>query len=81
MSFGGAASVDYEDRTENRDWWATEAPSDRDVAQAIAGGRVDVLLTHETVDGGTHQVERILRSNPKDGVGRHSPTPQNPGDA
>jgi hypothetical protein len=65
MSFGGAASVDYEDRTENRDWWATEVPTDPDVAGAIAGGPVDVLLTHETVDGGTHEVERILRSNPQ----------------
>lgn len=34
------------------------------VADAIAAGPVEVLLTHETVDGGCPRVERILRSNP-----------------
>jgi hypothetical protein len=65
MSFGGAASVDFEDRTEGRDWWAEEMPTDADVQLAIAGGDTDVLLAHETVDGGTPLVERVLRANPQ----------------
>ncbi len=64
MSFGGAASVDREFRTEGIDWWADEAPTELDVERAMAGGPVEVMLTHETVDGGTSQVENILATNP-----------------
>ncbi|WP_354025928.1 hypothetical protein [Conyzicola nivalis] len=32
---------------------------------AVAGGPVDVLITHETIDGGTAKVEAVLRSNPQ----------------
>ena len=64
MSFGGAASVDREFRSEGVDWWADEAPTELDVERAIAGGPVEVMLTHETVDDGTSQVENILATNP-----------------
>ncbi|WP_104090888.1 metallophosphoesterase [Cryobacterium sp. N19] len=64
MSFGGAASVDYELREPGKEWWLTEIPTDDDVAAAIAGGPVDVLITHETVNGGTAATERALRTNP-----------------
>jgi hypothetical protein len=65
MSFGGAGSVDYEGRTEGRDWWAEEMPTDEEVELAIARGDTDVLLAHETVDGGTLLVNRVLLANPQ----------------
>lgn len=34
------------------------------VEVAVAGGPVDVMLTHEAVSGATVKVERILRGNP-----------------
>ena len=64
MSFGGAASVDYADRTPFRDWWPSEIPTEQDVEAAIAGGAVEVLLAHEAVNGGTAAVERSLHANP-----------------
>jgi len=64
MSFGGAASVDFEYRTPGATWFKTEIPTDEDVARAIAAGPVDVLITHETVDGGTRASQRALDSNP-----------------
>ena len=63
-SFGGAASVDFEVRSEGIDWFPGELPTEHDVEQAISGGQVDVLLTHEAIDGGTPASEYMLRSNP-----------------
>jgi len=64
MSFGGAASVDYEMRLAGVDWFAAEMPTQHDVDLAIRGGTADVLLTHETIDGGTPATETILSHNP-----------------
>jgi hypothetical protein len=64
MSFGGAASLDYAGRTVGKSWWPTEIPTEEHIAAAIAAGPVEVLITHETVDGGTAETERMLRSNP-----------------
>jgi len=64
MSFGGAASIDYAQRTKGHDWFPTEIPTDEDEATAIAGGSVDVLITHESVYRGTAAADRALRSNP-----------------
>ena len=64
VSFGGAASVDFERRREGIDWFPSELPTEADVARAVAGGHADVLLTHETIDGGTPASEGILRNNP-----------------
>jgi len=64
MSFGGAASVDFEYRVPGDTWFRTEIPTDGDVARAISAGPVDVLITHETVDGGTRASQRALDSNP-----------------
>jgi hypothetical protein len=61
MSFGGAASVDFEQRRAGVDWFPSEAPTDEDVANASAAGPVDVLLTHETIEGGTPSVKELLR--------------------
>jgi hypothetical protein len=64
LSFGGAASVDYEYRIAGESWWASEIPTDYDVRNAVAGGLVDVLVTHDAVDGGTARVELALATNP-----------------
>ena len=66
MSFGGAASLDYAYRRARGTWWAAEMPTDADVASAIDGGSVEVLITHETITGGTAKVEAVLRSNPQE---------------
>lgn len=65
LSFGGAASIDYKFRVEGADWFPTEMPTEAHVAAAIAGGPVDVLITHETVNGGTPSVEKMLAENPQ----------------
>lgn len=66
LSFGGAASIDYEQRTENRDWWPTEMSTQADVDAAVAGGPVDVLLSHDSADrpNVVPMVAFTLASNP-----------------
>jgi hypothetical protein len=64
LSFGGAASLDFAYRRTRKTWWPEEMPTREDVAAAIAGGPVDVLITHETISGGTSKVEAVVASNP-----------------
>lgn len=63
-SFGGAASVDFERRSEDVDWFPSELPTDDDIVNTAAGGHANVLLTHETIDGGTPASEGVLSRNP-----------------
>jgi hypothetical protein len=63
LSFGGAASVDFAYRVPGESWWAAEMPTEDDVADTISDGHVDVLITHDTVDGGTPRVEHALGTN------------------
>lgn len=48
---GGAFSVDFRYRTEGKDWWAIEDLAPDHVAEFIAGGPVDILLTHDVPAG------------------------------
>ncbi len=65
LSLGGAASVDRYSRIEGLTWWADEAISDEHVAEAIAGGPADVMLTHESPAGTPVRAVRAkLRTNP-----------------
>jgi len=64
MSFGGAASLDFAYRRARGGWWPGEMPTFEEVAAAIAGGPVEILITHETVNGGTARVESVLSQNP-----------------
>ncbi|GAA3882517.1 hypothetical protein GCM10022381_25980 [Leifsonia kafniensis] len=64
MSFGGAASLDFAHRVVGKSWWPAELPTEDDVGRAVAGGSTEVLLTHETVNGGAAETEQILSSNP-----------------
>jgi predicted phosphodiesterase len=47
---GGAVSVDQGGRKEGKSWWADEVTSDEDVEKTIAGGKVDLWVTHDSVD-------------------------------
>src|SRR5690606_23023667 len=62
---GGAASVDRAWRTDGRDWWVDELITDEQVAAAQAGGRADIMLTHESPAGNpVRAVRDVLQDNP-----------------
>lgn len=44
---GGAVSPDQEYRTEGKDWWSEEEITQEDVDKLVAGGPLDVLLSHD----------------------------------
>lgn len=65
LSLGGASSVDRESRIEGLTWWPDEAITDEHVADAIAGGPADLMLTHESpANTPVRPVREILRTNP-----------------
>lgn len=65
LSLGGAASVDKAWRREGIDWWPDEDITDAHVAAAVAGGRADVMLTHESPSATpVGAVQAVLRANP-----------------
>lgn len=65
LSLGGAASVDRYSRIEGLTWWPDEAITDDHVAEAVAGGPADVMLTHESPAGTpVRAVREMLRTNP-----------------
>lgn len=51
LCVGGATSVDRTMRTAGVDWFPEERLSDAEIAGAIAGGRVDILLSHDAPSG------------------------------
>lgn len=60
-ALGGAFSVDYQHRTAGKDWWPNEEPT-RDEANAlIAGGPIDILITHDVPAGVPLKGEFVLR--------------------
>lgn len=44
---GGAFSVDYRHRTEGKDWWANEEPTQKEAEKLVADGPLDILITHD----------------------------------
>ncbi|MHA7156288.1 metallophosphoesterase [Arthrobacter sp. TMN-50] len=44
---GGAYSIDQKYRTEGKDWWANEEPTQQEADRLVAGGPVDILITHD----------------------------------
>lgn len=50
-ALGGAFSVDYEHRTEGKDWWSSEEPTAEEAQKLIAGGPIDILITHDAPGG------------------------------
>ena len=65
LSRGGAASVDRQSWIDGLTWWPDEAITDEHVADAIAGGRADLMLAHESpANTPVRPVREILRTNP-----------------
>ena len=48
---GGAFSVDYRHRTVGKDWWRTEEPTPEEAVALVAGGPLDILITHDAPSG------------------------------
>jgi Icc-related predicted phosphoesterase len=46
VSLGGGNSIDFDTRTQGRDWWAAERITMADIEKVEAGGRADVMITH-----------------------------------
>jgi len=64
LSLGGASSVDRSWRTEGRDYWPDELITEQMERDAIDGGAVDILLTHEAPLNGTAEAAAVLATNP-----------------
>lgn len=62
LSFGGAASIDYEWRVPGFSWWPEELPTDADLAKLSGGAPVDVMITHDSPIPGTPKVQAIRES-------------------
>jgi hypothetical protein len=50
-ALGGAFSVDYQHRTEGKDWWRNEEPTPEEAAALVASGPLDILITHDAPAG------------------------------
>lgn len=60
LSLGGASSVDKHLRTPGRDWFDDELITQEMEHEAAAGGRADLLLTHEAPVDGAPSVRAVL---------------------
>lgn len=65
VSFGGAASIDFEYRVPRISHWEEELPRLADVAAVSAGGHAEVMVMHDSPRPGTAAVERIRSGNPQ----------------
>lgn len=68
VALGGAPSINRHLLTEGMDWWPSEVLQDEHVDAVVAGGRADVMLTHDSPVPPycVPQVEEILRRNVSD---------------
>lgn len=60
LAFGGAPSVDRSARKKDVDWWAEEAIRENDLLRLSKQDGVDVMLCHDSPDGGTPSVQAII---------------------
>jgi hypothetical protein len=67
---GGAFSVDFEHRTEGKSWCADEEPTAEEAQQLVAGGPVDILITHDAPAGVPRRGEFDLSPEIEDRAGR-----------
>ena len=51
LAIGGASSIDRAWRKPGISWWPEEALTAGDVARAVAAGKADVMLTHDSPEG------------------------------
>jgi hypothetical protein len=63
VSLGGAASIDVDARVPGKTWWEQEQIQPADVAQTIAGGHADIMISHEAPLTGTPAVSRLRQEN------------------
>ncbi|MFK4298472.1 putative phosphodiesterase [Arthrobacter sp. GAS37] len=61
-ALGGAFSVDYEHRTEGKDWWSSEEPAPEEAKRLIDGGPLDILISHDAPAGIPLKGDGLLRS-------------------
>jgi len=61
ISLGGAPSIDFEHRSEGKSWWPEEVIESHHLERLV---KADVMLCHDSPDGGTLQVQHIISSNP-----------------
>lgn len=59
VSLGGAASIDYQLRRVNHDWWVDEVPTEADVERVSLGGFAEIMVLHDSPDPGTASVNMI----------------------
>ena len=59
VSFGGAASIDFQFRRLGRSWWMEEVPTLDDVEALATGGHAEIMITHDSPAPGTPLVNRI----------------------
>lgn len=59
VSFGGAASIDFEHRRVGSTWFREELPTTEDLEALADGGHADVMITHDSPTPGTEAVNRI----------------------
>jgi hypothetical protein len=50
-ALGGAFSVDYQHRTEFKDWWSNEELTPEEAEKLVADGPLDILITHDAPAG------------------------------
>lgn len=68
VSLGGAPSIDFEQRVEGVSWWRGETVTIEEAMAVREAGQADVMLTHDSPDFGTDQVQAII----------NTPTDKNP---
>jgi hypothetical protein len=59
VSFGGAASIDFEFRRIGRSWWMEELPTVEEVEALAAGGHAEIMISHDSPAPGAPLVNRI----------------------
>lgn len=62
LGLGGAVSIDRQYRVPGDSWWAREAITMADADKACAGGKADVMITHDAPDGVNFPIEMISHS-------------------
>ena len=63
VSYGGAASIDFEWRVLGESWWRDELPSPAEFAALKAGGFAEIMITHDSPVPGTPEVNQIRASS------------------
>lgn len=69
-ALGGAFSIDWRGRSPGRSWWPDlEEPSETDVDRLVAGGALDVLLTHDAPIGTGLRSSAVLHTADEERAG------------